>query len=542
MRNQERVFRSRLARASAKRMLPPLALLAAAAIALAAFAPATSAQDTETPAGATVVEVPRTWPLLPDGVGPGGYFRLLFVTSRVRDATARYIGTYNAYIQEEAAGGHGAIRPYQAHFRVLGSTSDDDARNNTRTRPGVDGVDVPIYWLNGPRVAETNAHLFAGTWEHANPGRLPGGEALTFEADDLVYTGIRLDSETPQHPLGGHGGCGMRETHAGRPNGGNPLSDTAVWNLESHRLYALSGLFRVAPSSTIPVGLEHILTGELTAGDGGEHLYRFEATAGEQYIIEVKGPMVPDGAGDLELAPGYLLDPSILRIVDGAGVELLGEHDQGGFTLNWARAFFTPPSTDTFYVVVGGGAQARHGLGGYAISVRVDDHADDYGTHPSVVLRSGRSVGGRIDSDVAPTDPRVNSWDWSPGYLSGPEPWPRQGIESLDDRDVFRFEIVEGGLYRLRVTAPHHQIGVWIVWDHMGNLWSYPRVAPTRSFIADYEPGTYYAEVGTTYESSGATGPYTLSLTPVPDPTECDFAVDNDCHTGHEHSREGATP
>jgi hypothetical protein len=511
------MFRSRLPRRSAKRSLAPLALLAATLIALLASAPATSAQDSETPAGAaTVVEVPWTWPLLPDGVGPGETFRLLFVTSRVRDATARYNGTYNTFVQEEAAGGYEAIRQYEAHFRVLGATSDVGARSNTGAHLGVNGVDVPIYWLNGPRVAEANADLFAGTWEHANPGRLPDGEALTFEDDTLVFTGIRLDGEAPPRPLGGGGRCGLPETRAGRPEGGNPLSDTVVASTESHRFYALSGLFRVTPPPAVLVGLEHILTAELTADDGGEDFYSLAATAGEQYIIEVKAPMVPDGGGDLDLVPGYLIDPSILRIVDGDGVELLGEHDQGGFTLNWARAFFTAPATDTYYVAVGAGAQHRHGLGSYTISVRADDHADDYATHPAIVLRPGESIGGRIDSDVAPTDPRLHSWAWKPAYLSGPEPWPRLGIESLDDRDLFRFEIAEGGLYRLLVLASSDQVGAWVVWDHMGNLWSYPQVSPARSFIADYEPGTYYVEIGTAYESSGATGSYSLSLDEYP--------------------------
>ena len=51
------------------------------------------------------------------------------------------------------------------------------------------------------------------------------------------------------------------------------------------------------PSATpmlLQVGLDHILAGELTAEDGGEDLYSFEAIARTQYIIEVKAEVVFD--------------------------------------------------------------------------------------------------------------------------------------------------------------------------------------------------------------------------------------------------------
>ena len=115
------------------------------------------------------VVVPWTWNLTPDGIGPGESFRLLFVTSGTRDATATDIATYNTFVQDEAAAGHADIQPYSAHFRVLGATRAVDARVNTGTHPD-DGAGVPIYWLHGPKIADGYADLYDGTWDHPAPG------------------------------------------------------------------------------------------------------------------------------------------------------------------------------------------------------------------------------------------------------------------------------------------------------------------------------------------------------------------------------------
>ncbi len=482
-------------------------LLLLALISLLAFAPAAVAQEEEAPPSYhSPLIVPVDWSLVPRGMGPGGEFRLLFVTSSTRDATATDIGTYHAFVQEEAAGGHDAIRPYSAHFRVLGATSAVDARIETGTHPD-DGEGVPIFWLNGREVADNNADLYDGGWVHPNPGRLPDGTELTFQQQTVVFTGIWEDGETSQWPLGGRGLPEMLETRSGRPGGGRPLAGGRVASSESHRFYALSGVFRVRGATPLQVGLGHIFTGELTRDDGGEDLYRFEATANTNYIIEVKTPLVPSTAGDPLLMPGYLIDPSILRVFDTNDAVLLGEHDRGGFALNWARAFFTAPATDTYFVAVGAGAQDRTGRGTYTISVREDDHADDYRTNPAVVLRPGSTVTAVIDSNVAPDDPRLNWWDWrtsphEPSHSEFAGLKPRRGIESLDDRDVFRMEISDAGNYRVTLVGQPADVRLWFFWDGAGNrLVDLPDVFVTGYSLA-LQPGTYYVEVGTLYASS----------------------------------------
>ena len=109
--------------------------------------------------------VPHSWPLVPDGLGPGDQFRLLFLTDQSRDSQASDINTYNSWVQAQAAGGngHAAIRNYSRLFRAVGCTSTRSALQNT----GMSGSTTPIYWLNGDRVADSAAAFFSSTmWQH----------------------------------------------------------------------------------------------------------------------------------------------------------------------------------------------------------------------------------------------------------------------------------------------------------------------------------------------------------------------------------------
>lgn len=523
-----------------------LAVASVLVIALLTLSAGASAQSP--PPYRSTIPVPEDWSLVPEGLHPGDSFRLLFVTSGTRNATARDIATYNAFVQEEAAGGHADIRQYSAHFRVLAATWAVDARVNTATHPD-DGRGLPIYWLNGPRVADHSADLYDGTWDHADPGRLPGGEELDFTMDTLVLTGVEDGGETSLWPLGGGAFGADLGTRPGRPGGGRPLSDTPVVSSETHRFYALSGVFRVAPVTSLPVGLEHILAGELTAEDGGEDLYSFEATARTHYIIEVKAELVFDSVdhGSPSLVDSHLKDPSIRRIEDSNGLQVLGEQDRGGFTLHWARAFFTPADNGVYTIAVGSGAQDRGGLGRYTITVRADDHADDFRTNPVVVLQPGRLIRGFIDSNVSPGDPRLNWWDWfsspsdeGPSRLSGLQ--PRRGIESLDDRDVFRIEILEAGNYRVTLFELPEFVRLWFIWDSNGNLWAELPREFVNAYSLAFDPGTYYVEVGTPAESSGQTRPYNLLLEAAPvadEVAECGATSSTHCSLQVGQSKTG---
>ena len=72
--------------------------------------------------------------------------------------TSTDINVYNEFVQVQAAAGHADIQEHASQFRVLGSTADDDARDNTETTSS--DTDAPIYWLNGAKVADNYADLY----------------------------------------------------------------------------------------------------------------------------------------------------------------------------------------------------------------------------------------------------------------------------------------------------------------------------------------------------------------------------------------------
>ena len=115
---------------------------------------------------ATATEVPASWSLKPTGLGAGDEFRLIFLSSTKRDASSTDIADYNTFIQNLAAAGHAAIQTYNSGFTVVGCTQDTDARDNTNTT----GTGVPIYWLNGAKIAADYADFYDGEWDdEANP-------------------------------------------------------------------------------------------------------------------------------------------------------------------------------------------------------------------------------------------------------------------------------------------------------------------------------------------------------------------------------------
>ena len=270
----------------------------------------------------------------------------------------------------------------------------------------------------------------------------------------------------------------------------------------------------VENSEVIENGAFHIEHGELTEEDGGRDWFSFTATGGEKYIIEVESRMKLLEY-QAEYVDNHLIDPSILEIVDEQGEQVLGEHDQGGFISNWARGYFTPRTDGTYYIAVGSGRQDPGGFGHYTISVRQDDHADDWRTQPGLVFLPGQSITARINSDIAPGDADPHDWAW--GETSDDNAVPRWGIETADDKDVFRFEIREAGQYGLSVNDGPPEVGIWAIFEEGGDGDVLSWEAPVRSHTATFQPGTYFIGVGTSYQSVGNTGDYTLAVTHSPD-------------------------
>ena len=175
---------SALAGVPGSRRLLALAVVLAV-LALALLTPGAQAQ---TVAPDDVAVVPQDWSLIPRGESQGQQFRLLFVTSTTRDASSTDIGDYNTFVQNRAAAGHDDIREYQSGFRVVGSTADVNAWDNTATT----GTGVRIYWLNGNKVADNYADFYDGSWDDEAAPRDESGNAHSRTGQEIFpATGSR---------------------------------------------------------------------------------------------------------------------------------------------------------------------------------------------------------------------------------------------------------------------------------------------------------------------------------------------------------------
>ena len=200
--------------------------------------------------------VPFNWALKPSGLAGNTKFRLLFVTSTTRNATATNIATYNTFVQTRAKAGHSAISDSCGNlFKVLGSTSTVHARDNTSTT----GTGEAIYWLNGAKVADNYADFYDGSWD-SYAGRLETGTSGPGSHVN-IFTGSR-NNGTRDFPLGG------ASVKIGRLNTGTgPISKFGRIGAGSNApFYALSPVFKVEPI-TLSIDLSQA---SITEGDSGQ--------------------------------------------------------------------------------------------------------------------------------------------------------------------------------------------------------------------------------------------------------------------------------
>ena len=208
---------------------------------------------------ATVI-VPVDWDLIPSGLYEGDSFRLLFLSSTKRDATATDIADYNTFIQTRAAAGHTAIQAYAGEFLVVGSTGDTDARDNTGTTYTAVDKGAPIYWLNGTKVADNYEDFYDGSWSNESFNRNESGAngPSTSVSGNYPFTGSDHDGteafsvDNSSRALGNDG-----VVRVGRPGGSHasngPLGSTNTTDHGDDRpFYGLSPVFTVLDPPPAP--------------------------------------------------------------------------------------------------------------------------------------------------------------------------------------------------------------------------------------------------------------------------------------------------
>ena len=217
-------------------------------------------------------DVPSDWALIPSGLSNGDEFRLLFITSGTRNAESSNISTYNTFVQNAAADATVGdddptpIRAYSSGFRVVGSTEDDDARDNTATTYTADDQGVPIYWLGGNRLADDYADFYDGTWDAEINATNASGGSRPFDSSNTgnrPFTGSDHDG-TGDNP----NQLGRSNVRVGRPDSGSdrgPISSQFNTLRNSPRpFYGLSAVLRVEGEFTPALSI-----GDDAAGDEG---------------------------------------------------------------------------------------------------------------------------------------------------------------------------------------------------------------------------------------------------------------------------------
>ena len=133
--------------------------------------------------------------IVPDCLAPGARYRILFVSANNFPAASRsnQIGPWNDWVREQAAASTAGLAAISASFKILGSTKDTNARQNTRTTGT--GTDVKIFYFKGNKVADDYADLYDASWDSQTP-RDENGDM--FSGDVSVWTGTK-DDGTPDN-------------------------------------------------------------------------------------------------------------------------------------------------------------------------------------------------------------------------------------------------------------------------------------------------------------------------------------------------------
>ena len=203
------------------------------------------------------VSLPVIWSLIPSGLSDGDQFRLLFLSAIRRNGSSSDIADYNTFVQERAAAGHTDIQTYSNRFTAVGCTQAVDARDNTGTTYTNTDKGVPIYWLNGNKVADDYQDFYDGDWDDEVNDRNEEGNDAHNTSDDANYPltgcsdeGTEKISASVSSALGNGG-----DITVARPNSSNhgPLSSsTKITKTFTRPMYALSQVFTVTAPADCP--------------------------------------------------------------------------------------------------------------------------------------------------------------------------------------------------------------------------------------------------------------------------------------------------
>ena len=239
--------------------------------------------------------VPADSFLRPKSVGPGGSFRLLYVTRTRHRGVSSSITDYNLAVSKEIGSGdrtnsvdtknHMALQDFKGELRMLISTEHTDARDNTDTNTKTTGVGVPIYWVNsigqdgnidaGEKVADDYNDFYTGSW-NSQAGRYLNGRPVG--STEKILTGSASDGEKDRGPPSGYAG-GSRVRFGQLQPGQEMYAGLAEDNTVDYHVYVMTPVLTLIEDPNTDLL-------DLTLSDGAQLTPNF-ARDQHEYQVEV---------------------------------------------------------------------------------------------------------------------------------------------------------------------------------------------------------------------------------------------------------------
>ena len=201
--------------------------------------------------------VPGDWSLVPSGLSAGDSFRLLFLSSTRHDASSASIDTYNTFVQGRAANGHTDIQAYSDGFTVVGCTGAVDARDNTGTTFTNANKGIPIYWLDGTKVADEYEDFYDGSWDDEANDKNQSGNNGPDTSDNEYYpltgcdhNGTENFISSQSHALASSAGVTVARPNSSDTGHGPLSSGFQLTATNSRPMYGLSAVFTIVELST----------------------------------------------------------------------------------------------------------------------------------------------------------------------------------------------------------------------------------------------------------------------------------------------------
>ena len=208
------------------------------------------------PAALQVEAAPIT---VPPGPNPGDQYRLAFLTPS-EISSGKTIGEYNSFVQSHAVV-VAELNDLGATWTAIASTHDVDMKSNTGTDPN-NNLGVPIFLLNGRRIASNNVDLWDGSLE-GHIRVYPNGDFEPFAIEvmtrgigpDLFNIGNQIDVGSIPTNFCAMGNCLPGEIHPPQQATGSDWISAHDQPRGAFRMYAMSSILTVVPEPSTDFNL-----------------------------------------------------------------------------------------------------------------------------------------------------------------------------------------------------------------------------------------------------------------------------------------------